>query len=71
MYGLTTSLLTMKSQLKSVDSVDTRVRELARNMTGLTSDLATNTAAITKLRPEVSLIAACRACYACRFSCGR
>ena len=58
MSGLTTSLLTMKSQIKSVDSVDSRVRELARNMTGLSSDLATTTAAITKLQPEVSLIAA-------------
>ena len=57
MSGLTNSILNMKSQIKSVDSVEKKIRDLERNMTGVNDDIVNTKEAVTKLSPEVSLIA--------------
>ena len=53
MSGLTNSILTMKSQIKYVSDVDSKIKELSRNMTGVNEDISTTKEAVTKLTPEV------------------
>ena len=57
MSGLTNSILTMKSQIKSVENVDGQIKELSRNVTEVNNDIISTKEAVTKLSPEVSLIA--------------
>ena len=57
MSGLTNSILTMKSQIKSVENVDSKIKELSRNMTEANKDIISTQESLTKLSPEVSLIA--------------
>ena len=57
MSGLTNSILTMKSQIKSVENVDNKIKELSRNMTEANKDIISTQESLTKLSPEVSLIA--------------
>ena len=57
MSGLTNSILTMKSQIKSVENVDGKIKELSKNMTEVNKDIISTRDSLTKLSPEVSLIA--------------
>ena len=57
MSGLTNSILTMKSQIKSVEGLDGKIKELSRNMTEVNNDIISTQESLTKLSPEVSLIA--------------
>ena len=57
MSGLTNSILTMKSQIKSVENVDGKIKELSKNMTEVNEDIISTRDSLTKLSPEVSLIA--------------
>merc|ERR1712018_959388 len=47
----------MKSQIKSVENVDGKIKELSKNMTEVNKDIISTRDSLTKLSPEVSLIA--------------
>ena len=58
MSGLTNSILTMKSQIKSVPDVDTKIKELSRNVTWVNKDISATKDAVQSLADPP------------RFSCG-
>ena len=55
--GLTNSIFAVKTQIKSIETIDDKLDELSRNVTGVSDVVAVTRNEFSKIKPEVDLIA--------------
>ena len=55
--GLTNTIFSVKSQIKSIENIDDKIGELSKNITGVTNVVSVTRREFLKIKPEVDLIA--------------